>query len=144
MKYQILEPKFHKHRRGTALVETEQGILVVAGSSKLFLLPGGAANRHESRLEAAIRELKEETGLKAYSAKFLFSYTGGVHECGSRLVKDYHKVFLIEAEGKPKPCQEIKKVEFYQQGKDINLSKATETIIQEYFRLKETDCRFYS
>jgi 8-oxo-dGTP diphosphatase len=50
-------------RRGTAIVETKKGILVVSGHGKVFMLPGGAANHKESRLQAAIRELQEETGL---------------------------------------------------------------------------------
>jgi len=51
-----------KRRRGTAIVETSKGILVTSGSSKIFILPGGGANKRETRLVAAIRELKEETG----------------------------------------------------------------------------------
>mgnify|MGYP001595728927 CR=1 FL=1 len=38
----------HLRRRGTAIVETEKGILVAAGRGK-FLLPGGNAKRSESR-----------------------------------------------------------------------------------------------
>ena len=36
-------------RRGVAIVENSKGILVVAGHSKKFMLPGGGANRWESR-----------------------------------------------------------------------------------------------
>jgi len=41
-------------RRGTAIVETPNGILVVAGRSKKFMLPGGGAEKRESRKRAAM------------------------------------------------------------------------------------------
>lgn len=59
-----------KRRRGTAIVETPKGILVVASSNGVYLLPGGGANDGESRTDADIRELKEETGLIATNTKF--------------------------------------------------------------------------
>lgn len=51
----------HIRRCGTAIVETPEGILVVAGRSGLYVLPGGAARKGESRTSTAIRELREET-----------------------------------------------------------------------------------
>lgn len=44
-------------RRGTAIVETKRGILLTAGRRGRFILPGGGANRGESRFVAALREL---------------------------------------------------------------------------------------
>ena len=63
-------------RKGIAIVHTKKGILVVAGRSKKYILPGGGAKKGESRQKAAIRELYEETGLKAKSSKYLFKYVG--------------------------------------------------------------------
>jgi len=45
------------------IFETTQGILVVAGNRGTFMLPGGGANKGESRFVAALRELTEETSL---------------------------------------------------------------------------------
>lgn len=56
-----------KRRRGTAIVETPKGILVTAVSGKTFILPGGGAKKEEIETEAAIRELKEETGINEIS-----------------------------------------------------------------------------
>jgi len=47
-----------KRRRGTAIVETEQGILVTADRNKVFLLPGSEANKGEFRIETAMQELR--------------------------------------------------------------------------------------
>ena len=65
-----------KRRRGTAIVETSKGILVTSGHKRVFILPGGEANKGETRMQGAIRELREETGLVAYDAKYLFNYVG--------------------------------------------------------------------
>lgn len=80
-------------RRGTAIVEVEHqglhGILVV-GDGQHWLLPGGGADRPgETRLEAAVRELYEETGLRTLAALHLFD-----HE-----TSNLHKVFYLRATG---------------------------------------------
>src|SRR5579862_9780637 len=61
-------------RRGTAIVDTDRGILLVSDRGRLYLLPGGGAKKDESRMDAAQRGLKEETGLTAKSCRFLFSF----------------------------------------------------------------------
>jgi len=72
-----------KRRRGTAIVETSKGILVVSHNNRTFYLPGGGAEKGESRKEAAIRELKEETNLQTLSCSFLFEYESltNSHKC---------------------------------------------------------------
>jgi 8-oxo-dGTP pyrophosphatase MutT (NUDIX family) len=90
-----------KRRRGTAIVETKQGIILVSGREEYFLLPGGGAEPFESRRQAAIRELEEETGLKASSAIYLFTHVGSTYQYKDKSIKNHHKIFLIKAEGNP-------------------------------------------
>ena len=95
-----------KRRRGTAIVETNQGIIIVSGKGEEFyILPGGGAEPFESRRQAAIRELEEETGLKATSAIYLFDHIGSTYQFKDKLTTNYHKIFLIKAEGNPRTSQ---------------------------------------
>jgi len=131
--------RVRKRRRGTAIVETEKGILVTAGKSRIFLLPGGGAGKGESRIAAAVRELREETGLKSYSAKVLFRHKGYPHKSHKRgYFMDYHTVCLIKAEGAAKPHKEIAHVAYYKPGSDIRISRTTKEILHRYYRFKES------
>ncbi len=131
--------KVHARRRGTAIVEAEKGILVTAGKNRIFLLPGGGANRGESRIEAAVRELREETRLKSYSAKVLFRHKGYPHKSHKRgYFMDYHTVCLIKAEGAAKPHKEVAYIAYYKPGSDIRISRTTKEIIERYYRFKES------
>jgi len=117
-------------RRGTAIVDTPKGILVASGGHKLFLLPGGGANKGESREKATIRELREETGLKATSCRYLFEYN---EPDDGRKIRNLHKVFLIKAKGDPKPNHhDVKHIEYWKSGSDLRLSNTTRIIIDKY------------
>ena len=121
-------------RRGTAIVETPKGILVTSGRHKVFLLPGGTAKRWESRRGAAIRELKEETSLKEYSCKYLFTY----HEPKWAKHRAFHKVFLIKAKGIPKPSHhDVSHIAFWKPGSDIKISRSTRIIIEKYLKKRQ-------
>ena len=125
-------------RRGTAIVDTPRGILVVSGRKKIFLLPGGGAEKNESRKRAAIRELREETGLKAYSCKYLFFHTGSKHKTfsGKKMFRDISKVFLIKARGHAKPRHEIKHIAYYKDG-NVKISYNTKKMIEKYLEMKK-------
>jgi 8-oxo-dGTP diphosphatase len=120
-----------KRRRGTAIVETSNGILLTAGPSKWFILPGGEARPNETRTNAAIRELKEETGLIAKQSKFLFRHLGKVNE--THHFQDHHTVVLIKAEGNPKPnMRDVWYVNYYSPNSQPKMSQTTKEIINRY------------
>lgn len=127
-----LAKRVKTRRRGTALVETEQGILLVSEDGLRFSLPGGAAEKDELWIQAAIRELHEETGLVACSARYLFSHMGDIRKRNGGYSRNHHKVFLIEAEGTPQPCQEIKVIHCYQPGDEMKLTNSTQVILEKY------------
>ena len=111
-------------RRGTAIVDTRQGIIVVTHGNQ-FLLPGGSPKRGELQIQAAIRELREETGLRAYDVRYLFTHMAA-------------KVFLIQAEGIPEPRNEIHTIEYYQEGSPVHVSNNTRLIIEKYWEWKKS------
>ena len=131
----------YKRRHGVAIVDAEEGILVVSGRSKLFLLPGGGARKGESRERAAIRELKEETGLVAYSCEFLFQHVGSKHRSyKGGYFRNYSKVFLIKAIGKARPRNETKHIAYYRPESKTKISYNTKLIIDKYLNWKNTHC----
>jgi 8-oxo-dGTP pyrophosphatase MutT (NUDIX family) len=117
-----------KKRRGTIILENENGILLArTGSDNLLMLPGGHAEHNEPRIIAAIRELHEETKLRAFDVKFLFDFES----------KNYfHKVFLIKAHGEPIPSREISSVDYYHPEK-TNIYNSSIEIIQKYLAMKD-------
>jgi 8-oxo-dGTP diphosphatase len=118
-------------RRGTAIVDTPKGILVAAHHNT-WLLPGGGANKGESREKAAIRELREETGLKATKVTFLFEYD---EPNDGRKIRNLHKVFLIEAKGTPRPNHhDVHHLAFWTPDSEIQLSRTTKAIVDKYIK----------
>jgi 8-oxo-dGTP diphosphatase len=123
-------------RKGVALVDTNKGILVVAGRRKVFSLPGGGANRGESRKHAAMRELREETGLKTRKRTYLFSYHGGKWHTKKGSVKNHAKIFLINTYGHARPRHEIKYIAYWNKHSHIRISRRTKWAIDKYLKMK--------
>jgi len=62
-----------KRRRGTTIIDTPKGILVVSHNNKTFGLPGGGVEVGESKKQATIRELKVEPTLEASILNFFLT-----------------------------------------------------------------------
>jgi 8-oxo-dGTP diphosphatase len=134
---ELIMPRVYTRRRGTAIVETEKGILVVAERNGLFLLPGGEARKRETRTQAAMRELREETGLQPDCAAFLFQHRGRVHQSrGHGYFRDHHTVCRVKARGIARPHREIEYVEYYKPDSRIRISGVTKEIIDRYYAHK--------
>ncbi len=125
-------------RKGTAMVHTPKGILVVSGRSRIYALPGGGANKEESRKKAAMRELGEETGLKTKATKYLFEYEGKKwYDHKGKGIRNHTKVFLIDVCGRARPRHEIKYIAFWKEGSSVRISKGTEMLIKKYLKFLE-------
>lgn len=102
------------------------------------MLPGGGADKGETRIKAAMRELREETGLKPYYAKYLFRHVGKVHKShGHGYFQDHHTVCLVKATGIPRPHHEVKYVAYYKPGSTVRISGVTREIIEKYYGYKK-------
>jgi 8-oxo-dGTP diphosphatase len=128
--------EIHIRHRGTAIVETNAGILIVEESNRVYGLPGGGVHQGESNEAAAIRELQEETGLETVSVQFLFDHFGRIHSVDNRQRQNHHAVFLIQAIGTPQPNDGILQIRFYQPGDDVIIGQSAGQIIEKYLALK--------
>jgi 8-oxo-dGTP diphosphatase len=128
-------------RRGTAIVETDRGILLTAGRpGKPFILPGGGAKRGESRFMAALRELTEETGLLPYAAGIIFKHKGEIRPTmsGRGKFQDHHTVCLVKASGFPRPGGgDATRIGYYYPGCNVWISNTTKEIIERYYEWKK-------
>jgi 8-oxo-dGTP diphosphatase len=138
-------------RRGTVILETSQGILVVAGRHSSFMLPGGGANKGESRFVAALRELTEETNLRPYEANVVFNHLGPEQPTfsGKGKFQDHHTVCVVKATGAIRLRDDAKRLAYvdpntgrgfdpFNPGKEIRISHTTIEIIEKYRNWKNS------
>ena len=77
--------------RATAIVTRDEKILLVRDRGRpTYALPGGGIEDDENPESAVVRELSEETTLKAVNVTHLFTFGGKYND---------HEVFYVEAVG---------------------------------------------
>ncbi|WP_321948404.1 NUDIX hydrolase [Paraburkholderia sp. J10-1] len=86
--------------RATVVCWQRERILLVERGRARWSLPGGTIRRDESPVDAARRELSEETTLEGHKLGCLFQF-GGLNK--------RHHVFLcvLPDDARPRPCNEI-------------------------------------
>lgn len=81
-----------KRRRATVVAEQDGKVLLVKErGARRYGLPGGGIEGRESVIEAACREVREETGLTVIRAEYLFDYEGHLM---------FNRVVLATVEGR--------------------------------------------
>jgi 8-oxo-dGTP diphosphatase len=119
--------------RATVVCVRENRILLVARERSRWALPGGRIRRDETPLEAARRELSEETTLAAIELTYLFQFTG---------FNTLHDVFFadIAHHASVQPNNEITKCRWFAPVKIATLSASIPTrgIVELFFRYIRT------
>ena len=88
-----------KRRRATVVAEQDGKVLLVQErGTHRYGLPGGGIEGRESVIEAACREMREETSLTVVKAEYLFDYEGQVMSNQVVLVKVTGRVRLQRKE----------------------------------------------
>lgn len=96
--------------RATIICSQDGKVLLVARARSRWSLPGGTIKRSESPLDAARRELEEETSLVGAKVTYLFQFGG---------LSKRHLVFFVDLpqEASPEPRNEILKCRWFSPAK---------------------------
>ena len=101
-------------RDGKALLARDEG-------SAYFNMPGGGIETGEPPEEAAVRELREETGLIARGAEGLFVWDS---------TSQRHHVFRVEAEGEANSGGEVAELLWWDGKRTLRTSPHVEVILK--------------
>jgi ADP-ribose pyrophosphatase YjhB (NUDIX family) len=121
-------------QRGTIIVPSPEGILLVLEKSGVFSLPGGALEIGEDPGVGACRELEEETGLRCVGEPlFLFTQPGRPYWFGAELFQNTHIVYQAIAQGEIKIDPEIRGIAYYNPGAySLRMTHATQRILDRF------------
>ena len=117
-----------KRKRATLVAEHYGEVLLVQErGAHRYSLPGGGLERGESVLQAAIRELKEETKLEVVKAEYLFDYEGSTQ---------LHKVVWAAVCGQVQvQSKEISGHKWWNATEDVLLLDSTAAILRRFRNL---------
>lgn len=106
--------------RATVVCWQREKILLVERGRARWSLPGGTIWRGETPLEAARRELGEETALEGHELDYLFQFGG--------LNKRHHVFFsVLPDDATPRPCNEILRCHWFRPRKIATLVASVPT-----------------
>lgn len=127
-----------KDERSRVIVQVGEEILVLKGwyGSNKWMLPGGGIHKGEKPVEAAIRELHEETGIIAQASE-LTSVGSGIVKDSYGLTYTYH-LFIMTLQERPESL--IRNYEIY----DSSWQKPMELISNKRGVLKATRTTLYT
>ncbi|WP_175698243.1 NUDIX hydrolase [Burkholderia ambifaria] len=92
--------------RATIVRYRDEQVLLVARATSRWALPGGTIKRGETPLEAAHRELREETGITGQDLVYSMQFTG--------LAKVHHVFFAeVGPDQTPQASNEIQKCKWF-------------------------------
>ncbi|MFJ4142940.1 NUDIX hydrolase [Pseudomonas sp. NPDC089734] len=117
--------------RATIICKRDDQVLYVRKPKSKWVLPGGRIEAGETPVQAAARELSEETGLENLDLLYIDEYEN------DRVI---HHIFMatIPSSSEPSPQNEIAACKWLASGNisDIKASTATKSIVKSFARQK--------
>ncbi|MBR8184116.1 NUDIX domain-containing protein [Burkholderia ambifaria] len=115
--------------RATIVCYRDEQVLLVARATSRWALPGGTIKRGETPLEAAHRELQEETGITGQDLVYSMQFTG--------LAKVHHVFFAeVGPDQTPQASNEIQKCKWFRidSVNGVRASIPTKRIVELVYR----------
>lgn len=117
------------------IIEVKQGIVLIERKNPPlgWALPGGFVDYGESLEETAVREAKEETSLDVKLIRQFHTYSEPIRDPRHHTVT---AVYIAEATGVPKACDDAKNIGVYTQKTLPPLVFDHSQILHDYFSKK--------